>query len=259
MLYQSYILPRLRDLKPFISTFFVAAPGDWSPQGIRAIVWKDGGIRQGTISRVMADGFPIWNLLAYSMGTSASLRDDGNMQAWQSYILQDASGIADNDSLHRKVEVPGCQPWLLQNPQSPLTPLLWLLLMTLDSWHAQGHPRSSFEEVYSSYLEPALQRWLTLLKGCGVDLEEYGARERDLLQSDHSILLYDWRCPGGYYGRGAGESVRLRDIIHGADVENWELLWDIKPPRYGANTGGCDLRFSVPGGWPDEAHGTEGA
>ncbi|XXG97864.1 ATP-dependent RNA helicase dbp6 [Hypoxylon texense] len=259
MIYQSYILPRLQDLRPFVSTFFVVAPGDWSPQDARILVWKDGRIREGNISRAMDDGLPIWNLLAYSMGTSESLANTENLQKWQSYISQDMPGITNSMNLHNAIDVPGCQPWLLHNPQSPLTPLLWLLLLTLDSWHAQGHLCNSFEEVYSPHLKPALRRWLTLLKSCGVDLEEYGTREQDLLQSNRSVSSYDWKFRSGYYGPVTGESVRLRNIVHGANVDDWELVWDIGYPRHCTGTGSCEPHFPVPGGWPDEAHRTEEA
>lgn len=248
MIWQTYVVPGLRDLAPSIPSVFTVAPGDWSPQSVRIHIWKDGRSHQCSLSGAMADGLPIWTLLAYFMGTSESLSDDANNQEWRN-ALQDVSGITGSDSLHRQVDVPGFQPWFLQTPETPLTPLLWLLLLALDSWHARGYPQTSFEEIYSSYLLPTLQRWLRLLKSYGVDLKEYGDHEQNILQGNPSILSYDWKFS---HGCDVGENVRLRNITRGVNVEDWGLTWNTKSSRDDIEEVVCESPISVPGGWPDE-------
>ncbi|XXG95805.1 hypothetical protein Hte_002076 [Hypoxylon texense] len=86
-------------------------------------------------------------------------------------------------------------------------------------------------------LEPPMLRWLSLLKGCNVDLQEYGRRERELLLGNHKLAVHCWM----------GQR-RLHDIRYGPNPEDWALEWKEIEPR----SNKAEPRLLVPGDWLDE-------
>ncbi|KAI1441111.1 hypothetical protein F5Y02DRAFT_431412 [Annulohypoxylon stygium] len=189
---------------------------------------------------------PLWNFLAHFI-TSQYLR--GEEYEWQSIFkeLLDA-GATNLHTLHELFHE-------CRGLNCPVTPLFWVL------WTAyrnilplRGTFTFSTVTLYcGSVLKFCLRRWLSLLKGCYIDLEEYGRRERAMLLKNPRLSSYRWTFLTRDCGCLNHKSGLISDIRYGANPEDWDIEWsgvELHPDRLSEDSiHTCCL---MPGSWPGE-------
>ncbi|ETS76744.1 hypothetical protein PFICI_12131 [Pestalotiopsis fici W106-1] len=142
------------------------------------------------------------------------------------------------------------------------TPLFASLFISLIPWptpKAQNRSRNVSLSKRLQHMETGIKAWLQVLKDAGVNLQEYGERERELFNLES-------------YERGfqmySGEEVSWcdylrRDLVligfqHGQEVNDWKLWWSEHTDVYAgdfwnlieSSVGSSDQR--VPGAWVED-------
>ncbi|KAI0196342.1 hypothetical protein F4808DRAFT_463990 [Astrocystis sublimbata] len=137
----------------------------------------------------------------------------------------------------------------------PMTPLLTAL--SFFRFNTQERvPVACFRDL-RKMMTTTLTWWLEDLKACGVDLIEYGRKERrKLLRSNK--LRHAWyqcnctRSQGSSHESENEDTARLVDLVYGADPWTWKLDLDMEPERF---VGGFwdlvdNVPLHIPGSWP---------
>lgn len=209
-----------------------AKPSDWTSYTFYSMLSRNGKLPMGEIAQLD----PLWNYLAFAI--SMSLYDDKDYQGWESILREILD--AGNTKLHNLCSVcdvraeHGRWDWGIRDKL--ITPLFCCFFSSINRYWRYGHRR--FVATYQCALEPPMLRWLSLLKGCNVDLQEYGRRERELLLGNHKLAVHCWMG-----------QMRLHDIRYGPDPEDWALEW--KEIDLGLNEN--EPCLLMPGDWLDES------
>ncbi|KAI2462810.1 hypothetical protein F4781DRAFT_172171 [Annulohypoxylon bovei var. microspora] len=216
-----------------------------SPACTRPLLYKDGKICKDSIEH----GTPVWNFLARFVST-----DDPGKKIkceWQS-LLKDLFE-AGATSLHNVYDLrhvhASCE---LARLTCPVTPLFWYIWTSYDCYFKRERKGWKMMEFNKSFLGGDLRKWVSLLKGCNVDLEEYGRQERYILLRNPVLLSYRWVLPIEDYGRGH-EVATIRNIQYGANPEDWDIEWSIVGLQSDeSEMDQTQLLNSMPGSWPCE-------
>ncbi|UPK99377.1 hypothetical protein LCI18_010312 [Fusarium solani-melongenae] len=160
--------------------------------------------------------------------------------AWDNFVVNVASAAEARD-LH---SIESVVPWDVYHvPQWRGTPLISVLGGAL----CYLSPQISFSH-WNDVFQKTIHQWLEDLQVAGVDLLEYGKRERDLLRSElrgaldadaitaSRTLTRESMARAAYGGKvqqaireGCTENhwvpIRMIDLKIGKSVQEWELLW----------------------------------
>ncbi|RGP71481.1 hypothetical protein FSPOR_3328 [Fusarium sporotrichioides] len=160
---------------------------------------------------------------------------------WDDFVI-DVASVSGSEDLHH---VEAVSPWdVYKVPQWKGTPLFSLLGGTL-CYLTTGTSFFHWNDVF----QKTLHQWLEDLKMAGVDLVQYGLRERDFFR-DHvlrgafdsnaivsSRVLIREAMAKGSYDTNVTQSVRengsenhwipirLIDLKVGQDIADWEIVW----------------------------------
>ncbi|KAI0138970.1 hypothetical protein F4776DRAFT_617464 [Hypoxylon sp. NC0597] len=228
------------------------------PHLIRFLLYKEGTL----CKEVSGNKNPLWNFLAYFVsewfdeqilgysydGLYSSTSTYGVFQSLLKEILD--GGATDLHSLYDLRNL----VWLSETMiECPTTPLIWCIWNSFDSFRILAHSKYwTFMAVHKVRVKRALHAWVSMLRDCGIDLEEYGRREQSLLLRNPVLLGHRWIPQSRYCRWGSREVGRIRNIRYGADPDDWEIEWDISRTRSDdSKLGQTELCFSMPGNWPD--------
>ncbi|OTA61587.1 hypothetical protein K449DRAFT_422966 [Hypoxylon sp. EC38] len=261
---EGFELFKLHILSPFQNLDLpmrLRSAAHWSsipPHLIRFLLYKE-----GTLCKEVSDSDnPLWNFLAYFVsewfdeqilgysyeGLYSSTSTYGRFQSLFKDVLD--GGATNIHSLYDLRNL----VWLSQTMiECPTTPLIWCIWNSFDSFRILAHSQYwTFMTVHKVRVKRALHAWVSMLKDCGINLEEYGKREQSLLLGNPVLLGHQWIPQSRYCKWGSCEVGRIRNIRYGANPEDWEIEWDISRTRLDdSKLVQTELRFSMPGHWPD--------
>ncbi|KAJ9150296.1 hypothetical protein NKR23_g3788 [Pleurostoma richardsiae] len=195
------------------------------PDRFRQSICNDGIITTVDLKESATEGHSLIHtgVLAYGREVAQPRHFQYNSESELQVLLKDLVAKADTDDLHHVEEVD------LQHIEDFGGPPGYRLVT---SW--TGTPLASLLHAICLYFTASellcehLELWLGILKEGGVDLVEYGTKEKEILQHQRSD---DNGCPAALVRLRIGDSSSIRwsyvrDFSFGPNPEDWSLCWD---------------------------------
>ncbi|KAH9230211.1 hypothetical protein K456DRAFT_545228 [Colletotrichum gloeosporioides 23] len=130
--------------------------------------------------------------------------------------------------------------------ETPLVKMLWIIMTEFHS-----HSPQEFDCI----LQSAIRSWVNILCTNGINLMEYGHRERFSGFYDR-----EGRIPWKYQGAGHRYTYfRVVGITYGALPEQWKVWWSVYGLEYAGEFWHMveDPVLRIPGGWKDDFESSE--